>query len=389
MAKKKKRKLKKGPILLFFLLVLIVLSAVFVPPLLKNKEVVKKESNTKKVEKKKEDNKEKKMSLVAVGDTLIHGAVFGDAQTGTNTYDFSGMIADVKPLIEKYDLKYFNQESIIGGKNLGISHYPTFNSPDEIGDAMVDLGFNVVTTANNHTFDKGEAGILYTNEYWKKKGIVHAGTYSSQEERDEVKVYEQNGIKYGLLSYTTVTNGLKAPAGKEYLVNVYSNELAKKDVEALKKENVDVIIVAMHWGQEYIVDPVDEQKDIAKYLSDLGVNLIIGTHPHIIEPVGYINDTLVIYSLGNFISGQNPMGIDKIVGLMVGMDIIVKDKKVTFENLDYKLLYTYATSRNTNYKVIPFDKLDDATLKQYGNYTVQGLKDKYMEIVNREVNYGN
>ena len=387
---KKRRKLKKGPIVFLVLIMIIAtLCAIFVPSLVDKKDVVKKDEKTKKVEKKKEEPKEKKMSLVAVGDTLIHGAVFGDASRGNNTYDFSGMIADVKPLIEKYDIKYFNQESIIGGKNLGISHYPMFNSPDEIGDNMVDLGFNMVTTANNHTFDKGEAGILYTNEYWKKKGIVHAGTYSSQEERDKVRVYEQNGIKYGLLAYTTVTNGLKAPAGKEYLVNVYSDELAKKDVEGLKKEGVDVIIVAMHWGQEYIVDPVDEQKNIAKYLSNLGVNLIIGTHPHIIEPVGYINDTLVIYSLGNFISGQNPMGIDKIVGLMVGMDIIVKDGKVKFDNLDYKLLYTYATSRNTNYKVIPFDKLDDATLKQYGNYTVQGLKDKYMEIVNREVNYGN
>ena len=387
---KKKRKIKKGPIVfLILLMIVITLSAIFVPSLLDKKEIVKKDNETKKVEKKKEEPKEKKMSLVAVGDTLIHGAVFMDAYIGNNSYDFSGMIADIKPLIEKYDIKYFNQESIIGGKNLGISHYPMFNSPDEIGDNMVDLGFNMVTTANNHTFDKGEAGILYTNEYWKNKGIVHAGTYSSQEERDEVKVYEQNGIKYGLLSYTTVTNGLSAPAGKEYLVNVYSDELAKQDVEGLKEKGVDVIIVAMHWGEEYIVDPVSEQKNIAKYLSDLGVNLIIGTHPHIIEPVGYINDTLVIYSLGNFISGQGPMGIDKIVGLMVGMDIIVKDSKVTFENLDYKLIYTYSTLSNTKYKLIPFDSLDDDTLRQYGNYTVQGLKDKYMEIVNREVNYGN
>ena len=387
---KKKRKMKKGPVICLLLIIAIIVCGVlFGPKLLEKNKIVKKENNNQKVEKKKDEKKEKRMSLVAVGDTLIHGAVYADKKTGTDTYDFSEMIIDVKPLIENYDIKYFNQESIIGGKNLGVSHYPMFNSPDEIGDAMVDLGFNMVTTANNHTFDKGEAGILYTNEYWKKKGIIHAGTYSSQEERDKVRVYEQNGIKYGLLSYTTVTNGLKAPAGKEYLVNVYSDELAKQDVEALKKENVDVIIVAMHWGEEYIVDPVDEQKNIAKYLSSLGVNLIIGTHPHIIEPVGYVNDTLVIYSLGNFVSGQNPMGIDKIVGLMAGMDIVVKDNKVTFENLDYKLLYTYATASNTNYKVIPFDKLDDATLRQYGNYTVEELKNKYMEIVNREVNYGN
>ena len=389
MANKRRRKLKKGPIILLIIIALIINGIVFGPRLFNDKKVDENGKVVKKVEKKKDTKKEKKMSLVAVGDTLIHGAVFLDAKIGVDTYDFSGMIADVKPLIEKYDIKYFNQESIIGGKNLGISHYPLFNSPDEIGDAMVDLGFNMVTTANNHTFDKGETGILYTNEYWKKKGIIHAGTYSSLEERDKVNVYEQNGIKYGLLSYTTVTNGMSAPAGKDYLVNVYSDELAKKDIEGLKKENVDVIIVAMHWGEEYVVDPVDEQKEIAQYLSSLGVNLIIGTHPHIIEPVGYIDNTLVIYSLGNFISGQSPMGIDKIVGLTVGMDIIVKDGKVIFDNIDYNLLYTYCTSNYKNYKVIPFDKLDDATLQLFGNYTVSGLKDKYMEIVNREVNYGN
>ena len=315
MANKRRRKLKKGPIILLIIIALIINGIVFGPRLFSKKKMDENGNIVKKESKKKEEKKEKKMSLVAVGDTLIHGAVFLDAKIGVDTYDFSGMIADVKPLIEKYDIKYFNQESIIGGKNLGISHYPLFNSPDEIGDAMVDLGFNMVTTANNHTFDKGETGILYTNEYWKKKGIIHAGTYSSLEERDKVNVYEQNGIKYGLLSYTTVTNGMSAPAGKDYLVNVYSDELAKKDIEGLKKENVDVIIVAMHWGEEYVVDPVDEQKEIAQYLSSLGVNLIIGTHPHIIEPVGYIDDTLVIYSLGNFISGQSPMGIDKIVGL--------------------------------------------------------------------------
>ena len=138
MAKSKKRKLKKGPIVFLILIILVGLSAIFVPPLLKDKKVVKKDNSIKKVVNKKEKSKEKKMSLVAVGDTLIHGAVFADAQTGTNTYDFSGMIADVGPLIEKYDIKYFNQESIIGGKNLGISHYPLFNSPDEIGDAMVN-----------------------------------------------------------------------------------------------------------------------------------------------------------------------------------------------------------------------------------------------------------
>ena len=379
--KAKKRKLKKLPI---FILILIIL--LFVVGLLFILKHTKYSTNDKNVENKQEPAVEtkdetKKMSLVTVGDCLIHGAVYMDAKTGTDTYDFSDMISLVKPMIENYDLKYYNQETIIGGKNLGVSHYPRFNSPDEIGDNMVDLGFNLVSLANNHALDKDEAGILYSNEYWKGKNVITAGTYSSSEMRDDIKVYEQNGIKYAFLAYTTSTNGLNVPAGKDYLINVYSDEQAKEDIDKIK-DKVDVIIVSMHWGDEYVLEPTESEKEIAQYLSSLGVNLIIGSHPHVIQPVGYVNDTLVIYSLGNFLSGQRPMGIDKTIGLLVGMDIVVKDDKVTFENIEKSLLYTYSTTRDTNYKVYPFKDLNDSILSGY-----QELETKYMAIVNKEVTY--
>ena len=379
--KAKKRKLKKLPI--FILILIILLFVVGLLFILKHTKYV---TNDKKVENKQEivaetKDETKKMSLVAVGDCLIHGAVYMDAKTGTDTYDFSDMISLVKPMIENYDLKYYNQETIIGGKNLGVSHYPRFNSPDEIGDNMVDLGFNLVSLANNHALDKDEAGILYSNEYWKGKNVITAGTYSSSEMRDDIKVYEQNGIKYAFLAYTTSTNGLNVPAGKDYLINVYSDEQAKEDIDKIK-DKVDVIIVSMHWGDEYVFEPTKSEKEIAQYLSSLGVNLIIGSHPHVIQPVGYVNDTLVIYSLGNFLSGQRPMGIDKTIGLLVGMDIVVKDDKVTFENIEKSLLYTYSTTRDTNYKVYPFKDLNDSILSGY-----QELETKYMAIVNKEVTY--
>lgn len=379
--KAKKRKLKKLPIFILILIILLVVVGILF--ILKH---TKNSTNDKNVGNKQEPAVEtkdetKKMSLVAVGDCLIHGAVYMDAKTGTDTYDFSDMISLVKPMIENYDLKYYNQETIIGGKNLGVSHYPRFNSPDEIGDNMVDLGFNLVSLANNHALDKDEAGILYSNEYWKGKNVITAGTYSSSEMRDDIKVYEQNGIKYAFLAYTTSTNGLNVPAGKDYLINVYSDEQAKEDIDKIK-DKVDVIIVSMHWGDEYVLEPTESEKEIAQYLSSLGVNLIIGSHPHVIQPVGYVNDTLVIYSLGNFLSGQRPMGIDKTIGLLVGMDIVVKDDKVTFENIEKSLLYTYSTTRDTNYKVYPFKDLNDSILSGY-----QELETKYMAIVNKEVTY--
>ena len=322
------------------------------------------------------------MSLVSVGDALIHGAVYMDASIGNGNYDFSSMFTDIEPLIEDYDLKYYNQETIIGGKDLGVQHYPRFNSPDEIGLNLVNIGFNLVSLANNHTMDMGEKGILNSVKFWREQtGVAVSGQSDSFEDRNNIKVYEQNGIKYAFISYTEMTNGLPVPKGKEYLVNVYSDEQAKKDIESVK-DKVDVIIVAMHWGEEYTHTPTYSQKREAEYLSSLGVNLIIGAHPHVIMPVDYVGDTLVIYSLGNFISGQSPLGIDKIIGLMVGMDIVVKDGKVTFENLDYKLLYTYCTSNYKNYKVIPFENLTDDILPNH-----EQLEKKYMEIVTREVNY--
>lgn len=322
-----------------------------------------------------EKNREKKMSLVAVGDALIHGSVFQDAYIGNNNYDFSKMFTYIEPLIKDYDLKYYNQETIIGGKNLGVSHYPRFNSPDEIALNLIDIGFNMVSLANNHSLDKNEEGILYSVNFWKEQPVIVSGQSDSFEDRNNIKIYRTNGIKYAFIAYTDGTNGLSLPEGKEYLVNVYSDEQAKIDIESIK-DKVDVIIVSMHWGNEYTFVPTQKQREEAEYLSSLGVNLIIGSHPHVIQPVEYVGNTLVIYSLGNFISGQLPLGIDKVIGLMVGVDIVVKNGEVSFRNIDYKLLYTYSTVYNTNYKVIPFENLTDDILPNY-----KSIEEQYMNIV--------
>jgi len=377
----KKRKLKIRNIILTFLILILLISLVLTGYLYFTKD---KESN--KIEEKpqeiiEEEPKEKRMSLVAVGDALIHAALYLDAQTEYNKYDFNYMFTEVAPLIKDYDLKYYNQETIIGGKNLGVSHYPRFNSPDEIGENLVDIGFNLVSLANNHTLDKGEEGILYSVEFWKNQGVAVSGQSDSFENRNNIKIHEQNGIKYAFIAYTDTTNGLNVPIGKEYLVNVYSDEQAKIDIESIR-DKVDVVIVSMHWGEEYTHTPTYTQKREANYLASLGVDLIIGAHPHVIMPVDFIDDTLVIYSLGNFVSGQSPLGIAKTIGLMVGMDIVVKDNDVIFENLDYKLLYTYCTSYYTDYKVYPFDNLTDDIL-----YNHESIEQEYMEIVTREVVY--
>ena len=331
--------------------------------------------------------------LFMVGDALIHESVYYDARQNDGSYDFKQMVDLIKPIASSYDLSYYNQETILGGTSIGLSHYPRFNSPQEVGDAMIDAGFDLVSLATNHTMDKGEAGVLASVNYWNSKvGIVTSGQWSSQEERDTVHIYEKNNIKYAFFSYTTLTNGLNTPAGKEYLNNVYSDEKAKADIEKVR-DKVDVVMVAMHWGVEYSLNVSEEQTRIANYLSNLGVDLIIGAHPHVVEPVEYINNgkTFVIYSLGNFISGQ--IGVEKLTGLM--MEVTIKklvdvdgSVKVTVENPKADLMYTRynLNSSKRNFEVFPYSKLNDNILPNHKSYY-----EKYKAVVSsryKELQWG-
>ena len=367
---RKKRKVKKSFKLVSLIIVILLLFFGF-KIFFSNNKPTKNEKNVNIKENKKEEKRDKMMSLVMVGDVLTHDSVLADAKGSDGTYDFSNMFTYIKPIIKDYDLKYLNEESIIGDPSLGFSGYPGFNAPAAIGDNLVDLGFNLIGLANNHAMDKGEKSILNSNNYWKSKDVITAGTYSSQEERDTIPTYEKNGIKYAFLSYTTVTN-TKVP--KSYLLNMYSDEVAKRDIDSIK-DKVDVIIVAMHWGEEYTNTPTSEEVRIANYLSSIGVNLIIGTHPHVVQPIEYINDTLVIYSLGNFISNQWVLGENPGIGLLVGLDITLKDKKVNFNIRKKELLLSYSEN-STKFKVIPFSKLTDNELNNY-----KSVEAKYMDIV--------
>ena len=367
MRRKNKKRLKRN-VRNFFLLTFFVILASYTgwylqrSESLKNRKVVIEEKivDTKKVT---------DVSMVMVGDALIHASLYQTANkyANYNGYDFKPMLKYTKEITKDYDLAYYNQETILGGKDLGLSTYPLFNSPYEVGDAFIDAGFNMVSLATNHTIDKGEKGVLNSRKYWNsKEGVIAAGSYSSFEERDKVVINEKNGLKYAFLSYTTYTNGLVVPSGKEYLVNVYDKDLVKEEIERYK-DKVDMIIVAMHWGDEYMTYPTTAQKEIANYLSSLGVNLIIGCHPHVIEPIEYINDTLVIYSLGNFISSQ--VGVERLTGLMLSLNIEKEEyhgkTTIKFKDIEGTLLYT---DRNNGYIVYPYHKLNNNILNGYKTY---------------------
>ncbi len=312
-------------------------------------------------------------SMVMVGDALIHSAVYNAHKSGNN-YNFTNIFKYTKDIFQSYDLAYYNQETILGGKQLGLSHYPQFNSPQEVGDAFIDAGFDLVSLATNHTLDRmydcGLKAITNSRNYWnEKEGIIAAGSYTSNEEREKLQIGESNGITYTLLSYTMSTNGIPVPSGKDYVVDVYSKEKVKKDVLRYK-DKVDVIMVAMHWGNEYQHYPSTSQKETAKYLASLGVNIIIGAHPHVIQPIDFIDDTLVIYSLGNFVSSQ--IGVEKLTGLMasatIKKEVYHGKTTITFTDVVGDLIYT---NKSNKYVVYPYNKLTNNILYNYRNYYQQ------------------
>ena len=335
----------------------------------------------------KKEPKDYSARLFMVGDALIHDCVYTDAKRqGNGTYDFKPMIENIKAISSKYDLAYYNQETILGGTAMGLSHYPRFNSPHEVGDAFLDAGFNLVSLATNHTMDRGETGVINSVNYWKSKKdkAVYSGQWISHDERayETSQIYEKNGIKYAFFSYTTWTNGLSTPKGKEYLNNVYSDELAYADISKVR-DLVDVVIVAMHWGTEYSHGVSAEQTKIANYLSSIGTDIIIGAHPHVVEPVEYINHgkTFVIYSLGNVISAQ--IGNERLTGLM--MEITIKkhvdendNVTITLENPRAELIYTkyYTNPYCNNFKVYTYPQLNNSILPNY-----EALYGKFKNIV--------
>lgn len=338
-----------------------------------------KEIATAEIEKKLEKPVVTEISLVAVGDALIHDGVYNAAKT-ENGYDFKPMFSLIKEISKDSDLAFYNQESILGGSLIGLSNYPRFNSPFEVGDALIDAGFNLVSRANNHTLDRGEVAILNADAYWKKQtDVLTAGSYISEAERTEVIIKEVKGIKYALLAYTTTTNGLKAPLGKESYVNVYDKEKAKTDIVQLRNQ-VDVLIVSMHWGSEYTFTPTVQEIEIAKELAALDVDIILGHHPHVVQPVQYVEDTLVVYSMGNLISAQTELM--KRVGLLVSLNITKTSFKgessIVISNVTGTLLYNPARSTLGKYVVYPFDKVDNGILSNY--QSVYEQYSKYIKV---------
>lgn len=401
--RKRKRKLKKKVKITLIILLIVGLS---IYPIYKttHKETTSNKTDNNKIE---EKEKHYELSLIAVGDNLIHGSVYREANkhANYNGYDFKPIITNIKEIVSNYDVAYYNQETILGGTELGLSDYPTFNSPYEAGDAMIDAGFNLVSLATNHTMDSGKKAVENSCKYWnEKKEVLTSGSYCSEEEKNEIRIKEKNNITYTMLNYTYGTNGMPVP--NDYLVNVWPTDIdninnpekdtkyqayktkVKEDIEKVR-DKVDLLIVAMHWGVEYTHNPTEYEKDMASYLSSLGVDLIIGTHPHVIQPVTWIDNTLVIYSLGNFLSAQYQNKstctyYKCTTGLMTSLKVEKiekgKNKEIKITNIENELIYNYYNQSTwRGFKIIPFSNPE---IKEYLT-DYKKVYDTYKEVVQR------
>ena len=251
-------------------------------------------------------------TLTFTGDIMCHSYQYNEAyDASTGTYDFSHNFTDMKKYFDEADLVVGNLETVFAGADVGISDYPCFNSPDAFADAIADAGFDVLTTANNHSMDKRMDGVLRTLDVLDERGMDHIGTYRSAEERENILIRDVNGIKIAFLSYTYGTNGIPVP--ESWLVNPLDEELIKSDIARAKALEPDMIVVLPHMGNEYEEYVRDTFKNWAHMMLEAGADIVVASHPHVLQPMetveladddGGTRTGFIMYSMGNFISSQ-------------------------------------------------------------------------------------
>lgn len=303
-------------------------------------------------------------TMTAIGDTLCHNTQYWDAyNSSTKQYDFSYVYDDIKDYTSSADITIGSLETTFAGEDRGYSNYPVFNSPDSLATALKDIGVDVISLAGNHALDYGYSGICRTIDVLDNVGISHLGTYKSAEDQDKILIKDVKGVKIAFINYTYGTNGIPVPSDKPYCLNLIDKDLISKQIKQAKEQNVDMIVACMHWGTEYKTSANDEQKELADFLFKNGVDIILGNHPHVLEPMekktitlddGSTKDVFVVYALGNFTADQRAeiTRDSAILNLDITKD---SDGKILINKVSYVPIYMY---KNSASKVHKFKILD-------------------------------
>ncbi|HQF43888.1 MAG TPA: CapA family protein [Ignavibacteriaceae bacterium] len=312
------------------------------------------------------------ITISVVGDLMCHSPQFEYARVNKDSFDFTPVYRNVKKYLESSDFTFGNLETVTAGKdNKGYTGYPLFNTPVNYLDALKSIGFDLLVTANNHSFDRGEKGVLKTIDELIKRNINYVGTFTSQNDRDSIRVFDINGIKTAILAYSYGTNDNPIPKGKDYLINLIDFNIIEHDIRTARSKNAELVIVHYHFGDEYIREPVKSQKDAVSKAIEFGADIVIGGHPHVLQPVdffktnnGKLDTGFVAYSMGNFVSNQRDRYKD--AGLIITFNIT---KNFTTDSIginEVNYIPTWVFKGNTlngrEYVILPSTFQSDSTI---------------------------
>lgn len=351
-----------------------------------------------------DDSSVKNVTISAIGDIMAHDdQLKAQFDKDTNTYSFDNNFKYVKPYISKSDLAIGNLETTLAGPKAKYSSFPKFNSPDELADAIKNSGVDIVSTINNHTYDRGSDGVYRTLDVLNSKDIEHVGTQKNDKDENFL-IKDIDGVKLGITAYsygqvygsTTALNGLNIDYNDLNNLNIFNssyvdiafNEI-KDTLDVMNNKESDLQVVILHWGDEYTRQPNEFQKELAKKLCDYGVDIIIGSHPHMVQPIEMIksdendNETLVIYSLGNFLSNQRNEILNKkytedgvIVNIGINKNLNTGETKIS--NVEY--IPTWVNKYNNKngkltYEIIPL--INEKQLSKIDNLPLDKAKKSY------------
>ncbi len=333
---------------------------------------------------------ESRVSFLAAGDAIAHEGIYLEARKNARVldngrdYDFSHLFACIGETVASYDIAFVNQETLMAGAEYGYSAYPRFNTPRELADDLVGVGFDVVNIANNHMMDMMAEGLASTIAFWKTKPVTLIGGYENAQDYDAVRVVEKNGIKIAFLSYCYGTNGLSMPSNYDMIIPYLDEEVIRRQTAAAN-EQADFVVVSVHWGEDSVQAVTNDQKQYAQLFADCGVDVIVGHHPHLIQPIEWIdgkdgNRTLCAYSLGNLFSLM--ADAYNMVGGFLTLDFVKVGDNCTLENATFRpTVFHYATTFYSQC-IYPMEDYTEALAAKHGvqNYGTSHLA-SYADLV--------
>lgn len=300
-----------------------------------------------------ENVKERSITFTLAGNVLLNAEMWYDTASD-GQYNFEYVFEDINNIMKKSNVNFYTQQGIIGGKDLGLTSYTNFNTPYDTATELTKVGFNTISLASYHANDRGVQGITNAINFLNENKISYSGISLNEEDRLKNSIIEKNGIKVALLGYTM---GSTIATNNTYSVSIYSEEQVKKDYDSIK-DQADIIMVAIDYSNNRSLEVTEQEKTIANYLANLGVDIVIGNTGYSVQPIEKINNTLVFYSLGNMLSGHSLT--DNKISAIVDFKYTIKEKGGNIEKNydDINVLLTYAYSLNgVNYKVVPFTKI--------------------------------